>query len=514
MTRREFLAASTAAAVTLPTIKVLGAPRPKRPNLLFVLTDQQSFDMINATNPQLHTPVLNELARQGVRFDRVISNAPVCTPYRGMLMSGQHPLYNGCLTNDVPLLPTSNDRFAHVLNRAGYETAYIGKWHIYGGGGRDTGIPPGPNRQGFDGTFLTNNVDVNYRPDACFYWDDANHKIHFKDIYPDKPWELEAQTRQAEEWFGRRNQAKPFALFVSWHPPHDFAGDGCPDLPGRQYNYNVADLDPALIKPYANQDIRVRPGSPVDPQMKGCQENQYRNYMAMITACDTMVGRLIAQLKQQGVYDDTLLVFTSDHGDMLGSHGAQTPKTVPQDYSMRVPMIMRWPGQLAAGTTTDLMVSALDIMPTILGLLDLPIPAVVQGKNLAAAIRHSDRTVVESVPIFMYPGSGAWRGVYTKEWTYARGLASESMRGGVVINILYHHQNDPAQLNNLFGHPDHAAIQAELEAQTQIWMKRFGDRNFTWAEMEAAVKKTGLPSWRENYAHRPIDVMNRYHPAT
>jgi len=391
MTRREFMVASGAVAVALPATTVLGTSRKKQPNLLFVMTDQQSFDMIGSVSAQVQTPVLDALAKQGVRFDHAVSNQPVCTPFRGMLYSGQHPLYNGCVTNDVPLLPNTSDRFAHVLGRAGYETAYVGKWHLYGGGTRNTGIPKGPNRQGFDETFLTNNCHVDYRPDACYYWDDDNNKHFFKDVYPDKPWELEAQTRQAEAWFGRRDRNKPFALFVSWHPPHDYGSDGCPDIPGRQFNYDVNALDPKLLKPYEGRDIRLRPGSPVDEPMTACRENQYRHYMAMVTACDSGVGRLIDQLKKQGVYDNTLIVFTSDHGDMLGSHGAQKPKQYPQDYSLRIPLIMHWPGRLPAGRTSELLVGAMDMMPTILGLMDLPIPASVQGADLSKAIMGGGR---------------------------------------------------------------------------------------------------------------------------
>jgi len=448
------------------------------------------------------------LAKEGIRFDHAIANSPLCTPYRGMLMSGQHPLYNGCIRNDVPLLPNTTNRFAHVLTRAGYETAYVGKWHLYGGGTRVTGIPKGPNRQGFDEVFLSNNCTLDFRPDACYYWDDNNKKHFFKDVYPDKPWELEAQTRQAVEWFGQRDREKPFALFVSWHPPHNFGGDGCDDVPGRQINYNVDVLDPALLKPYEGQAIHLRPGTPVQESMRECSEKQYRNYMAMVTACDSALGRLVEQLKKQGVYDNTLIVFTSDHGDMLGSHGAQKPKTVPQDYSLRIPLVMHGPG-LLAGRTSELLIGPMDIMPTVLGLMGLPVPASVQGTNLSQAIRTGDDAAVASLPIFMYYAPATWRGVYTREWTYARSVGSATESYGVPINVLYNHKKDPAQLHNLFGHPDHAEIQARLETQTQAWMQHYGDRNYTMQDFEKAAKQAGLPSWINNYEHRPVDILSR-----
>ena len=507
-TRRAFIAACTATAVSLRVSEVLSGAPKKRPNLLFVMTDQQSFDMIGLVNPQVQTPVLNGLAKGGVHFKHAVSNQPICTPFRGMLFSGQHPLYNACFSNDLPLLPNTSDRFAHVLKRAGYETAYIGKWHLYGGGTRKTGIPPGPNRHGFDETFLTNNCHVDYRPNSCYYWNDNNEQVFFKDVYPDKPWELEAQTRQAEGWFARSDRDRPFALFVSWHPPHDFGGqDICPDLPGHQYNYDVDVLDPALLEPYDGRNIRLREGSPDQDKVKACRRRQYRNYMAMVTACDAALGRLIRKLKEQDVHEDTLIVFTSDHGDMLGSHGAQKPKQYPQDYSLRIPLVMHWSGHIPAGRTSGLLVGAMDMMPTILGLMGLPIPASIQGSNLSRAIRTSDDAVVESVPIFMYPGRGAWRGVYTRDWTYARGIAGNAKRLGVEINVLYNRKKDPSQLNNLFGNPAYADKQAQLEAQTREWMKRFGDREYTAKDFLKAQKIARILAWNKNYSHRPIDLL-------
>ena len=109
----------------------------------------------------------------------------------------------------------------------------------------------------------------------------------------------------------------------------------------------------------------------------------------------------------------------------------------------------------------------------------------------------------------MYPGRGAWRGIYTKDWTYARGVGGDTERLGVVINVLYNHKNDPGQLNNLFGHPDYTSIQSKLEAQIQAWMQRYGDREYTWDDFERAAKNAGLASWNKNYAYRPVDLLGR-----
>ena len=477
------------------------------PNLLFIFTDQQSYDMIGVYgNEQVITPNLDNLAREGVYFPHAVATSPLCSPYRGMLLSGQHPLYNGCWDNDIPLLPGSHVSFAEALSQHGYETAYIGKWHLFGGPIRDTEIPPGENRQGFNGTFLTNNVTVDFRPESCFYWNDQGEKVFFKDVYDDHPWELEAQTRQAESWLQKYTKEEPFALFISWHPPHDFIGDGCPDIPGRQFNYDVSILEPSLINPYNGLNIRLRPDIPLDDELTECRKEQYRNHMAMVTACDTSVGRLINILKEKGLYDNTLIVFTSDHGDMIGSHGAQIPKSKPHDYSVRVPLIMSCQKLLPANRTSQLLIGAMDMMPTILGLLDVPVPETVQGKNLSDAIINGNDKTVDYQPIFLYGfGSDGWKGVYTEEWTYAEAAnPEENIARGVVINVLFNRVEDPGQLNNLFGNEKYAEIQQKLKDKTHEWMNEYGDKGYS---TQSFLEIQDISSWRNNYTKRPIDLF-------
>ena len=488
-------------------------------NLLFVFTDQQSYDMVGYhEGSQAITPNIDRLAKEGIVFNHAVSNAPVCTPYRGMLLTGQHPLYNGCFTNDVPLLPNKGTTFAQALNNAGYETAYVGKWHLYGGGNRNTGIPPGENRQGFNGTFLTNNCTVDFSPENCFYWDDNNNKIYFKDEYNDSPWELEGQSRQAETWLQDYNEEKPFALFVSWHPPHDFVGDGCAEIPGRQYNYDVSVLDPELLDPYHKMDIKLRGDLLSDTSMIECRKEQYRNYLAMVTACDEAFGRLIQTLKDKGVYNNTLIVFTSDHGDLLGSHQAKVPKVSPQDYSCRVPLLISGKNAIPTSRKSDLLIGTMDIMPTVLGFLDIDIPQSVQGMDLSDDILSGNDDVVKYQPLFMY-AARHYRGVYTKDWTYTYAIPEDSedgskllqhdvFIGGSDIEVLYDRKNDPAQLYNYFGNKKHKKIQRKLHKLTLDWMEKYGDKGYSVADFMAVYD---WQEWQINYTERPIDLLRNLH---
>ena len=479
----------------------------QHPNLLFVFTDQQSYDMLGREgNPQVLTPNLDKLAQDGIYFRYAVSNYPLCTPMRAMLLTGKPPLENGCWENDLPLLIENGTTFGEALDKAGYETAWIGKWHLYGGETRDTGIPPGKNRHGFDGTFLTNNVTVDFSPENCFYWNDANEKVYFKDVFRDHPWELEAQTRQAESWLKNYSGDKPFGLFVSWHPPHDFIGDGCPDIPGRQYNYDVSVLDSSLIDPYKAMDIVLRPDVRDDTIMVNCRKEQYRNYMAMVTACDNSVGRLIKILKEKGEYDNTLIVFTSDHGDMLGSHGANMPKAKPQDYAIRIPLIMSWINGLPINHESHLMIGTLDLMPSLLGLIGINTPDPVQGMDLSKAILNGDDDAVKSVPIFVY-AKNAWKGVYTRDWTYAEAMKGNPAEDpGAESDVLFNHVNDPAQMHNLFNNTDYLEIQQNLADLTHQWMAKFDDKGYSADDFYRVMPRD---EWKMNYTRRPVDIMNQ-----
>ena len=154
----------------------------------------------------------------------------------------------------------------------------------------------------------------------------------------------------------------------------------------------VEPLDPTLIDPYKNMDIEIRPdlldGTP--EEIKKHKET-YRNYMAMVTACDQSVGRLIDILKEKGELENTLIVFTSDHGDVLKSFDASKPKQYPHDYSCRVPLIMNWEEGLRTHRTSDLLIGSMDLMPTILGLLEIDVPEAVQGQDLSNEVIYQGK---------------------------------------------------------------------------------------------------------------------------
>ena len=181
--------------------------------------------------------------------------------------------------------------------------------------------------------------------------------------------------------------------------------------------------------------------------------------MAMISSLDRDFGEIMKMLEEKGMAENSIIVFTSDHGDMLRISRMAFNKGRPEIESIRVPLIMRWTGRLEP-RSSDLLVGTLDLMPTILGLMGLPVPETCQGKDLAEPIMEKKDRAVASVPLFYFAGD--WRGVYTHDYTYAFSLDRGDAEPHAVTagfrdyNALYHHENDPYELDNLFDNQDFA----------------------------------------------------------
>ena len=470
----------------------------RRPNLLFVFSDQQSYDMVACNgNPHVHTPHLDRFAGEGLNFSHCFSNAPVCTPYRGMLLSGKHPLHNGALENDFPLCPAAGPHLGSVLDDAGYRTGYIGKWHLLGGD-RKRPVPAGPLRAGFDGVFLSDNCTTEYRAGHAFWYGEDGEK----NVYDS--WQPEGQTDQAIDFLkeSAADDDEPFALFVSWHPPHDH-GLMAPHPP-RFYDYRHFPAEYA--EPYEGREVPLRPGVEDSP----LRRESTRDYYAMCTGIDACFGRLMAALEEAGLDENTLVVFTSDHGDMLGRYANQPPKRPIHDTSSRVPLLMRQPGVLPAGGTRDLLIGGLDMMPTLLGMLGLDAPGEVHGLDLSAPVRDGGDGPATAIPMLMI-GWPVFRGVVTREWSYAMGPPGGQAGGKTPFNsVLFDRRRDPDQLNNLFDDPDHVSVVAHLRSETLAWMDRFEDPFVTLPDLARIqpIERFKSPPGDPSSWPMPIDLVH------
>jgi arylsulfatase A-like enzyme len=443
-------------------LAVAAAASAGTPNLVFVFSDQHSWDMLGCYgNDEIQTPNLDRLAGEGIRFNHCIATSPVCTPYRGILLSGRHPLSTGTFENDRQLPPGNGEYFAEVLRDAGYRTGYFGKWHLYGGD-RDRGIPPGPFRYGFDDEFLSNNCTLVYDAARAYYWDQAGLE---KKMYGD--WEPYAQARQAMD-FAERHADKPFALFLSWHAPHNWYS--------AQEGYDAPEDMLALYDP---DNLTLRPTVADTPAVRRI----YQGHMAMISSLDRAFEWLMETLEERGLGTNTLVVFTSDHGDTLLSYNWPNNKGRAESVSCRVPLLMRWPAQLRPGVS-DLMLGTMDLMPTLLGLMNLPVPDSCQGRDASAAIiQDVQDDGVEALPLLFVPLN--WRGVYTRRYTYSASVTDPD--GDSPFNILYDRQTDPMETRNLFHTPEFDTLRKKLHAQTLSLMKEHGDQGLSHDEIVQQV---------------------------
>ncbi len=450
LTRRQFIKAAAAVMPVAAAAKRLSAAEKSanRPNVVFVFADQMRAHAMGCMgNGQVITPNLDKLASEGLLVTNMISAQPVCTPYRAHLMTGRYGHSTGVIHNDIRL-PDTEVVIPELMKSAGYATGYIGKWHLKEN--RNNPVDA-TNRRGWDFWAVRNCSHKHSQPE---YWlNDSQEPISVPG------WEPEVQTDLAVE-FIRNNKQGPFCLFLSFGPPHN------PYAAPAQY-----------VDMYNGRNLTARPNVP-----DGTTDNLL-HYYAMITSLDICMGRINDALNEAGISEDTIVIFTSDHGDMLGSQGHRL-KQRPWEESINVPFILRYPRKVASGQRRDWIVSSVDLMPTILGLCDISIPSQVQGLDYSATFLGESQTERDAAFLFnVHRGGGPntdWRGIRTKEWTYAYHFAGDW--------VMYDLKNDPYQLKNLIDDPKFAAKKKELQDQLESMRNDLGESLALVGEMPAPIR--------------------------
>lgn len=410
-----------------------------KPNVIVVFGDQWRGQATGyAGDPNVQTPVLDRLASQSINFVNAVSGCPVCSPYRASLITGQYPLTHGVFLNDLPLRQ-QGPSIAECYRDAGYDTAYIGKWHLEGHGRAE--FIPRQHRQGFD---FWRVLECTHTYNESYYYGETPEK---------KLWDgydAFAQTREAIAYIQKRDCENPFLLFLSWGPPHS--------------PYQTAPQEFRAL--YDPTGLQMPPNVP-EESMNRARET-LAGYYAHISALDTALGWLIDALNEFGIAQDTLLLFTSDHGDMVGSRG-EWDKQRPYEEAIRVPFLLRWPTGL--GHRCEELQAPIDaphVMPTLLSCCGLPVPESVEGLDYAGYIRGGpnpgdDAALLQCPAPFgnWHRGRGGreYRGVRTARHTYVRDLEGPW--------LLFDNDRDPYQLDNLVNRTQHAALQDGLEGVLQ-----------------------------------------------
>ena len=446
-------------------------PVPEKPNVVYILTDQWRAKATGYNgDPNVVTPNIDRLATECLDFVNAISTSPVCTPARAALLTGRFPTTTGVFMNDIPLSPDESS-IGKVFKSGGYETAYIGKWHV-DGHGRANYIPP-ERRQGFD-YWKVLECTHDYQNSEYYEGDDSTIKMW-------DGYDAFAQTDDACAYI-RQHREKPFFLTLSLGPPH-FPHNNAPEEFQRQF---------------VPEDIQFPPNVVFDdPEFEAFTRKEAAGYYAHIAALDGCVGSVVETLKASGLEESTILIFASDHGEMMGSH-RQTPykKQIFWDESCRVPYLLRYSpltsGQQGRKVTTPL--GTVDIMPTLLSLCRLDIPDPVEGKDLSACVRDGvelDDHVALYMSVSPFSGKNfldpAYRALRTNRHTYVR--TADGQR------YLFDDVNDPYQLRNMTDTPEAADLQSGLERELVRQLKEiddpFREKEYYLEKWGYAVNKTG-----------------------
>ena len=463
--RREFLKATGAGAALL-TARGLWAAGANRPNLLIIHTDEHNFRTLGCYRDTLppaqalmwgkavvETPNIDWLAKEGALCTKFYGTTPVCSPSRSSFVSGRYPQNTPVVTNGIPM----NDSiitFAEILRKAGYATGYSGKWHLDGGGKPQWG----PKRQfGFtDNRYMFNRghwkkladgpdgpkVDTGAKP--SYDVKGATEKSFTTDFLADKTVD-----------FINAHKGEPFCYMVSIPDPHG------PDSVRAPYNTMYNDQKYAtprtFNKPTANLPSWGQPAG----NFSGMS-----SYYGMVKCIDDNVGKILKTLRSTGLIDKTIVVFTSDHGDLRGEHHRQN-KGVPFEGSAKIPFVVRFPGKIKPGTIVNETLGCVDFLPTILTLMGVKTAGAEQGRD-ASTLLTTGKAPAD------------WKDISFIRGTSINWLMAVTNRYKLILSPrdlpwLFDLEKDPDEVKNFYGDPAYRETVRELSKELAAYIKTYRD---------------------------------------
>ena len=456
-------------------------PKNDLPNLIFVYPDQMRGQAAAFLNEEpVITPNLDLFAKESLVLTQAVSNYPVCSPSRAMLMTGKYPHANKVLGNCNSEgaafgyeLQQADICWSDILKARGFSTAYLGKWHLdspyrpYVPGYNNTEeyawnewTPP-KRRHSFDFWYAYGTYDLHMEP---MYWPTFAGRDEFVKV---QEWGPIHETDLALQYIRNdgekyRDPKKPFALVVAMNPPH---------MPYDQLPIRYVDM----YRGKSYTDLITRPNVDLngDSEMSQLAREHTKNYFAMITGVDEQFGRILNTLKDMNLEENTIVVFTSDHGNCLGAH-AMVSKNNPYEESMRVPFLIRWPGKIIP-RQDDLLLSTPDIYPTLLELMGMAemIPQDVEGSSHAAIFQTGQGTRPSSqLYIYVPVGEPAFgmRGVRTHTHT----LVLNKKQAGSMQFTLYDRIHDPYELMNVVDEQPEV-VQRLILNELVAWLQKTRD---------------------------------------
>ena len=443
-------------------------------NIIYIFADQLAYNRVNYNNDSYaYTPSINKFSKESMILDNCISGHPVCAPYRASLFTGKYTTSTGMVINEIRISP-KHETIAKVLNKNGYITSYLGKWHLYGNKFNDPQsiesnfIPPGEHRLGFQEFVGYNFHHVYYAPKAN-YFKDKPEKIFCKKYEPDEQVDMAISTLTRLS-----KSKKPFAFFLSLGTPHDPWTKN--NVPSKYFDM-FKDKDIPLPKNYSNHndkhtDMWAKFHFPHKERYH--LKDWLKVYYAMVANLDDNFNRLITSIKQLGLDKNSIIVFTSDHGECFGSHGRRA-KNIFYDEACRVPFLIKMGNQLKY-VKNDLCINTVDLMPTLLGLLKIKSPKGVEGEDkskylLNTSIKEDNNKgclLMGTGKTAIWGDGCEWRAYRNKQYTYAIYLKDKE-------ELLFDNLKDPYQMNNLIKDPKYQEIKDKLKTLMFKKMNQIGD---------------------------------------
>ncbi len=435
--------------------------KDKKLNVVFVFADQLRMHSVAYSGLEdVYTPNLDAIAKMSKVFKNAVSVTPVCTPWRASFISGQYPLTTGMIINDIHL-PNTAPSVAEPFKKSGYQTAYIGKWHI-NGGGRESFIEK-KDRRGFD-YWKVLECTHTYLKSAYYDNDDRDKKYW-------EGYDAFAQTSAAID-FLKTPKDKPFFLVLSYGIPHFPHGTAL-----EEYR-NMYPLDKLKLPPNVPEVLNTNK-----------TRLEYQGYLAHISALDKCIGEIFEELKRQGLLENTVFIFTSDHGEAMGSHGcAPWQKQVFWAESARVPLLIYVP--TAKSGVLNRPITTPDITTTLISLAGLGVPEIMEGKDFSQVIldRESDSDSValymNALPFSYAVSEGAYRAIKTSQFTYVETKKGET--------FLFDDIADVYQQKNLANLSENFLLAAKLKEALYAELKKYGD---TFETEDFYLKKYGFDKY-------------------
>ena len=507
-TRRGFLQTvglGIAASVLPGSLRIARAASSKRPNILFIMSDDHAAHAISAYRSRLAkiapTPNIDRLANEGILFENCFCTNSICVPSRATILTGQYSQTNGALDLGGKLDP-KRQYLPRLMKQAGYETAMIGKWHL-------------KQEPAFDYYCVLPGQGSYFNPilrESGGQWPKNERRFarydscHSSDVIADL----------SLKWLKGRDRSKPFFLMHHFKAPHDnfenaerydwlFSDVDIPEpeslwKPGRHGSKATKGMGTSIGKRNKRRNMGMHmfvDDALSEEQYKRTAYQRYlKKYLRCVRGVDDNIGRLFAYLQSTGQMDHTIIMYTSDQGMMLGEHDFIDKRWMYEE-SMRMPFLVRYPNMIKAGIRTDEIINNTDFAPTILALAGLKKPEYMQGRSFVPLLKGRTPADWPASTYYRYwmhmahHDNPAHFGVRTKEYKLIFFYGLNYKKGGPKPTPpgweLYDMKNDPHEMNNLYGDPRYARVVKELKAELLRLRKTYKETDEPYPHIQKVI---------------------------